>query len=671
MTSDRMRTSHVRRSMSERRGRLHALHVTIVAVGLLLSGLASPSSASAQPADPAQQLADKYAPVLMLKQQEAACDYAGEGYFPAAVDWLMSNPDVRLKAVGDGDDADNDPVLKTAPTLQDLVTAGPDTYLDFPGDPRNPGCGYEQYFKQQATELGLQPTIYAKYVYAPTDRRLYLEYWFYYFFNDWNNTHESDWEMIALGFDAETPEQALSLTPSWVGYSQHGGGETAHWGDEKLSRDGDHPIAYPSAGSHATYYTAETMIGWGENGSAFGCDVTTPPSTEIRPTVVVVPDLVDANGPFAWTLYQGHWGQREVSMFSGPKGPNLGKKWNDPAAAFENWRTSTLTVPSSDTLGVNTTDFFCRVSETVSRAAVYYGSHPWLVGISFAAVLVLIGFLIWRGWAYFAEALDVYGNELRTFLGIGLFAVPIGLLFNALRIWASDVPPLEWVQAYFNDTNGGKLTATLLVIVLQQLAMLLVISPAIIFALSEIRQGIKPGVWHSYVGGFKNFGSLVGPLAILVLAMIALSWTVILIPVAIYLLVRWQFFSQAVILDGERGLTRSLGKSWEVTSGRWWLTLVATLAFQLLGSLPGPVIGVVMLIIGGSDVKFANAVSSILYAAFVPLAVIGITLVYRRLKGEAIIEPHMSTRERDAGKAERTRAAREEAIRRAGLGATG
>src|SRR5215213_10752638 len=173
MTSDRMRTSHVRRGMSERRGRLHALHVTIVAVGLLLSGLASPSSASAQPADPAQQLADKYAPVLMLKQQEAACDYAGEGYFPAAVDWLMSNPDVRFKAVGDGDDADNDPVLKTAPTLQDLVTAGPDTYLDFPGDPRNPGCGYEQYFKQKAAELGFRPTIYAKYVYAPSNRRIY------------------------------------------------------------------------------------------------------------------------------------------------------------------------------------------------------------------------------------------------------------------------------------------------------------------------------------------------------------------------------------------------------------------------------------------------------------------------------------------------------------------
>ena len=91
----------------------------------------------------------------------------------------------------------------------------------------------------------------------------------------------------------------------------------------------------------------------------------------------------------------------------------------------------------------------------------------------------------------------------------------------------------------------------------------------------------------------------------------------------------------------------------------------------MLGSLPGPFIGVVMLIIGGANVEFANGVSSLLYALFIPLAVIGITLAYHRLKGEPVIEPHMSTRERDPGKAERARAVREEALHRAGLETTG
>ena len=620
-----------------------------------------PVGVSAQQS-PEQELADKYSPILMLKQQSGNCDYKGEGYFPTTVDWLWDNPDISLRVAGDGDNS-QDAVLKTAPSVQDLVTAGPDTYLDFPGDPRNPGCAFEQYFKQKAIELGLEPTIYAKYVYSPTEHRLYLQYWYYFFFNDWNDTHESDWEMLALGFNAETAEEALTMEPSWVGYAQHGGGETANWNDaSKLGRDGDHPIAYLSAGSHATYYNANTMIGWGENGSAFGCDVTTAPSTEVRPQVVVIPDKVDANGPFAWTLFQGRWGQREVAMYSGPVGPNMGKKWNDPVTAFGDWRTSILVVPSNTkAIGVNATSLFCSLSEKGSRAVVYFGSHPWLVGLLVLGILLLVGFSIWKVWVFFVESLDIYGNELRTFLGIGAFAIPLGLLFNGFRVWASDVPPLEWVQDYFNDSNAGKLTATLIVAVFQQLAILLLITPAIVYAMKDIRAGIKPGVWSSYKGSLRLFPPMVLSLIIVSAIIVALSWTIFLVPVAIYVVVRLQFFIQAIVLDGRRGWKAPIQQSWQISRGRWLHTFMLTLAFQLLAVVPGPLIGVVMMIIGGTNVRFANGISSLLYALMVPLSFIGITLVYRRLKHETIIEPFMLTRERDAKKAAESEALRDEA----------
>ena len=50
-----------------------------------------------------------------------------------------------------------------------------------------------------------------------------------------------------------------------------------------------------------------------------------------------------------------------------------------------------------------------------------------------------------------------------------------------------------------------------------------------------------------------------------------------------------------------------------------------------------------------------------LYALMVPISFIGITLVYRRLKHETIIEPFMLTRERDAKKAAESEALRDEA----------
>ena len=85
--------------------------------------------------------------------------------------------------------------------------------------------------------------------------QLALQYWFFYLFNDYNDKHEGDWEMIQLDFAASDPAQALTQTPDEIGYSQHEGAERAHWGDSKLEVvDGTHPVVYPAAGSHANYY---------------------------------------------------------------------------------------------------------------------------------------------------------------------------------------------------------------------------------------------------------------------------------------------------------------------------------------------------------------------------------------------------------------------------------
>ena len=76
-----------------------------------------------------------------------------------------------------------------------------------------------------------EPTTYAKIIIDESARRLYIEYWFYYYFNDWNNTHESDWEMITVMFDGVlSVEDALTVSPSRVGFAQHGGGELGKLG---------------------------------------------------------------------------------------------------------------------------------------------------------------------------------------------------------------------------------------------------------------------------------------------------------------------------------------------------------------------------------------------------------------------------------------------------------
>ena len=52
---------------------------------------------------------------------------------------------------------------------------------------------------------GQTPTVYAHVATDPAHPgKLALQYWLFYVFNDWNNLHEGDWEMIQLVFDAST-----------------------------------------------------------------------------------------------------------------------------------------------------------------------------------------------------------------------------------------------------------------------------------------------------------------------------------------------------------------------------------------------------------------------------------------------------------------------------------
>ena len=102
------------------------------------------------------------------------------------------------------------------PTAADLFGLDQGFYIDFPGSALSPGCIYESDFWKYT---GDRPAaVYAHIVQDQSEGgRLYLQYWFYWYFNDWNNKHESDWEGITLQFEAGSIEEALAGEPIAVG----------------------------------------------------------------------------------------------------------------------------------------------------------------------------------------------------------------------------------------------------------------------------------------------------------------------------------------------------------------------------------------------------------------------------------------------------------------------
>ena len=88
-----------------------------------------------------------------------------------------------------------------------------------------------------------------------------LQYWFFFFFNDWRssfngaNDHESDWEMVCVYL---ADSGSAPLEPAWAAYASHddaGDDLRRRWDDPELQREGEHPVVFAGAGSHASYYT--------------------------------------------------------------------------------------------------------------------------------------------------------------------------------------------------------------------------------------------------------------------------------------------------------------------------------------------------------------------------------------------------------------------------------
>jgi hypothetical protein len=587
----------------------------------------------------AQQLAEKYAPIAYLRVQKAACDKDGEGYYPAPVEIVLGNPEVALKHNEGADSSENDPIIMMGPTAQDLVGLDDNYYLDFPGNPRRARCTYETDFKRFAAAIGAEPTAYARIVVDEAEERLVLQYWMYFYFNDWNNTHETDWEMFQLVFDATTPEEALALAPSAVGYAQHGGGELSEWGDGKMTIEDGRPAVFPAAGSHGTYFGREQYIGWGENGTGFGCDNTTNPSIRTPLNVILIPDNPSFDSEFAWVYFDGRWGERKTWEFNGPFGPNMGRKWDDPLGAMADWRDSSLSIPSSNSIGPSATDTFCYLSETGSKVLIELGTRPWLLLTLVVALLGLIGFLFVAARRDLGAAFAVYRKHLRTFLGIGVLTIPIGIAYNGLAILARENPPMDWVVNWFNDTSGARLFAASTVGILQQASMLIVIAPPVLQAITEIRSGREPVIIDCFRKSYRRIWPLIVALLIILVVVSFLTIIVIGIPLAIFFTVRWQFFGQAAILDNASSGWDAIRRSAHSVHGDWWRTFKQTIVFQLFAFLPGPFLGAVLMLLGKTTVDFANTFSSVVYAVTVPISIIGLTLAYERFKGEHGMSP--------------------------------
>ena len=554
------------------------------------------------------------------------------------VETLLGNNTVALRGPWSGTD-----LVKIGPTGEDLADNLYDYHLDFPGNALDPGCSYVHWAQRVAK--GRPAVAYAHVArQAGLPQQLALQYWFFYAFNDWNNLHEGDWEMIQLNFDAGDAREAISRTPTSVGFSQHEGAERANWDDEKLELvDGAHPVLHPAEGSHAGFYSSALFLG-ASGSQGVGCDDTRDPATRIRPVVKTIPsDAAAARSAFPWIAFEGRWGELQPAFFNGPTGPNLKTQWTEPVLWSSSWRDRSVAVPAGGALGTNTTTFFCGAiahgSDILRRAL----AQPAVILLSFAVIVALVVLVAsratWRPAAplrlarrrasgqILAATSRMYFGHFLLFIGIGSLLIPMAMLDALLQSVMLGASSFAGIDAQ----GEGEGVLVLLVVALGTALTLLgtaFVMAAAIRALGELDAGRAVNPVRAYRLALRSVRPMLGALVLAVIAVTVLAGTLVLIPLAIALVIRWALIVPVTEIEGGRSALGALRRSGRLVGRRWPKVACLTVLSLALVLLIGPVLGTLLVVFTAVPLGFANVVAGVVYAVLMPSVAITTAYVY-------------------------------------------
>lgn len=181
--------------------------------------------------------------------------------------------------------------------------------------------------------LGHGSVVYGRFVQDPSDHRLWLQYWIFYYYNSFDvlgfGLHEGDWEMVQVGLESST------LTPVEATYSIHETtGQGCYWSQILVDEaTGQRPFVFVGAGSHASYPFVGSS---GINISG----VPTPVSDNHWGDGDVADDIpIEVANGQRWWEWPGRWG---ASAGGGTDAPSpqspsqQGIKWTDPSQFADN-----------------------------------------------------------------------------------------------------------------------------------------------------------------------------------------------------------------------------------------------------------------------------------------------------------------------------------------------
>jgi hypothetical protein len=359
-----------------------------------------------------------------------------------------------------------------------------------------------------------------------------------------------------------------------------------------------------------------------------------------------------ARQAYPWTAFEGRWGELQKAFFNGPTGPNLKRQWTEPITWSEGWSDRSYAVPTAGLFGTSATDFFCVAIERGSSTLIRLLRNPLPTLILLGAILALVVFAAvratWtpvaprrvgrrRSWGQIIAASGtMYVKRPGLFLGLGALLVPISLAITLLQ-WLL-VEGVDLVGVVIGEAAGTwALLAAIVGLTLTVLGLGFV-QAAAACALVEIDAGRRVGAVDAYRLACRHIRTLLIAIAPAVAAWVVLTGTVFLIPVAVWLAVRWALVAPVVVLERERAVP-ALRRSGELVRGRWIRVASLVGVSGALALLLGPLLGAALIFATDLPLGFLNVTAGLVYSLAMPFVALVTAYVYFDSRTRFELEP--------------------------------
>ena len=223
-------------------------------------------------------------------------------------------------------------LVKIAPTASDLARGSTSTTSTSPATRSIPAAATRSGRAGSARAI---PIVAYAHVVTEPDRphQLALQYWFFYAFNDWNNLHEGDWEMIQLDLRrVDGASGARPRTPTSGRLQPARGRRARRLGRLEARARERHAPGRPSGRRLACELLQRGAVP--RRVGVAGRRLRRHPRADVRRRTRRSTRSRRArrrrSPRIPWVGFQGRWGELQPAFFNGPTGPNLKTQWTKP-----------------------------------------------------------------------------------------------------------------------------------------------------------------------------------------------------------------------------------------------------------------------------------------------------------------------------------------------------